>query len=96
VHDLHLALAGFGLILLCCGGGFGTMPAYNAEFFGTRYVGLNYGLILTAWGAAGVVGPLLMARAKDLSGSFAGLMPLVAAVLCLSTVLPFLMTPSTD
>ena len=34
-----------------------------------------------------------MARAKDLSGSFAGLMPLVAAVLCVSTVLPFLMTP---
>ena len=93
VHDLHLALAGFGIILLCCGGGFGTMPAYNAEFFGTRFMGLNYGLILSAWGAAGVVGPLLMARAKDLSGSFAGLMPLVAAVLCVSTVLPFLMTP---
>jgi len=93
VHDLHLALAGFAIILLCCGGGFGTMPAYSAEFFGTRCMGLNYGLILSAWGAAGVVGPLLMARAKDLSGSFAGLMPLVAAVLCVSTVLPFLMTP---
>jgi OFA family oxalate/formate antiporter-like MFS transporter len=93
VHDLHLALAGFAIILLCCGGGFGTMPAYNAEFFGTRFMGLNYGLILSAWGAAGVVGPLLMARAKDLSGSFAGLMPLVAAVLCVATVLPFLMSP---
>ena len=69
------------------------MPAYNAECFGTRFMGLNYGILLSAWGAAGLVGPLLMAHAKDLSGSFAGLMPLVAAVLCVSTVLPFLMTP---
>jgi MFS family permease len=93
VHELSAALAGFAVILLCCGGGFGTMPAYNVECFGTRFMGLNYGMILSAWGAAGLVGPLLMARAKDLSGSFAGLMPLVAAVLCVSTILPFLMTP---
>ncbi len=93
VHELSAALAGFAVILLCCGGGFGTMPAYNAECFGTRFMGLNYGIILSAWGAAGLVGPLLMARAKDLSGSFAGLMPWVAAVLCVSTLLPFLMTP---
>lgn len=93
VHELSSALAGFAVILLCCGGGFGTMPAYNAECFGTRFMGLNYGIILSAWGAAGLVGPLLMAHTKDLSGSFAGLMPLVAAVLCVSTVLPFLMSP---
>jgi MFS family permease len=92
-HQLFTALAGFAVILLCCGGGFGTMPAYNAECFGTRFMGLNYGIILSAWGAAGLVGPLLMAHVKDLSGSFAGLMPWVAAVLCISTILPLLMTP---
>ena len=90
VHDLHLALAAFGLILLCCGGGFGTMPAYVSDAFGTRFMGLNYGLVLTAWGFAGVVGPLLMARAKDLTGSFAGLLPLVASLLALSVLLPLL------
>ena len=90
VHDLHWALAGVGVVLLCCGGGFGTMPSYNAEYFGTRYMGRNYGLILSAWGFAGLVGPLLMARAKDLTGSFAGLMPLVASLLLLSMLLPYL------
>jgi hypothetical protein len=32
--------------------------------------GLNYGLILSAWGTAGLIGPILIARAKDLTGSF--------------------------
>jgi OFA family oxalate/formate antiporter-like MFS transporter len=90
VQDLHWALAGFGVVLLCCGGGFGTMPSYNAEYFGTRFMGRNYGLILSAWGFAGLVGPLLMARAKDLTGSFAGVLPLVAGLLLLSVLLPYL------
>jgi MFS family permease len=90
VHELHLALAGLSVILLCCGGGFGVMPAYNAECFGTRSMGLNYGLILSAWGFAGLVGPLVVARAKDLTGSFAGMLPVIATLLLLSLILPWL------
>jgi len=89
-HDLGLAMAGVAVVLLCCGGGFGTMPAYNAEYFGTRFMGLNYGLILTAWGVAGLVGPLLIARAKDLTGSFSASLPLVASLLLVAVVLPCL------
>jgi nitrate/nitrite transporter NarK len=90
VHDLPLALAGLSVILLCCGGGFGVMPAYNAECFGTRSMGLNYGLILSAWGFAGLVGPLVVARAKDLTGSFTGMLPVIATLLLLSLILPWL------
>ncbi len=52
VHTLVPALAAVSLILLCCGDGFGTMPSFNAHCFGTRFMGLNYGLILSAWGFA--------------------------------------------
>lgn len=89
-HELPLALGGFAVVLLCCGGGFGIMPAYNAEYFGTKYMGLNYGLILSAWGFAGLLGPLFNARAKDLTGSFAGSLPLVASLLLIAIVLPLL------
>ncbi len=89
-HTLPLALAGFAVVLFCCGGGFGVMPAYNAEYFGTQYLGLNYGLILSSWGFAGLIGPLLSARAKDVTGSFAGMLPLLASVLVVSVVLPLL------
>jgi OFA family oxalate/formate antiporter-like MFS transporter len=47
-HTLVPALASVAVILLCCGGGFGTMPSFNAGYFGTRFMGLNYGLILSA------------------------------------------------
>ena len=89
-HSLFPALAGVAVILLCCGGGFGTMPSFNAGYFGTRFMGLNYGLILSAWGVAGLVGPLLVARVKDLSGSFAGMLPYFAALLLAAVILPFI------
>ena len=90
VHEFTFALAGFSVILLCCGGGFGTMPSYNAQYFGTRFMGLNYGLILSAWGLAGLIGPILVARAKDLTGSFTGMLPIIAMVLLMSVILPFI------
>jgi MFS transporter, OFA family, oxalate/formate antiporter len=90
VHTPAPALAGIAIVLLCCGGGFGTMPSYSAQCFGTRYIGLNYGLVLTAWGAAGLLGPMLVARAKDIGISFAVLMPAIACALMASVILPVL------
>jgi MFS transporter, OFA family, oxalate/formate antiporter len=66
------------------------MPSFNAGCFGTKYMGLNYALILTAWGFAALVGPILVARAKDTSGSFAGMLPLIALLLLGAVILPFL------
>ncbi len=90
VHNLSLALTATSIVLFCCGGGFGTMPSFNASCFGTKYMGLNYALILTAWGFAALVGPVLVARAKDMTGSFAGMLPLMALVLLGAVILPFL------
>jgi MFS family permease len=90
VHSLPLALLAISVVLFCCGGGFGTMPAFNASCFGTKYMGLNYALILTAWGFAALVGPILVARAKDTTGSFAGMLPAMALVLLGAVILPFL------
>jgi len=89
-HALLPALGAVSVILLCCGGGFGTMPSFNAHCFGTRFMGLNYGLILSAWGFAGLIGPILIARAKDLTGSFSGVLPLIAVVLASAVILPYL------
>jgi OFA family oxalate/formate antiporter-like MFS transporter len=64
VHNFGaLAVLAF-IVLLCYGGGFGTMPAFAADFFGSRNVGSIYGLMLTAWGFAGVCGPTLIAHVR--------------------------------
>jgi MFS family permease len=50
----------FVVIISMYGGGFSTLPAYLKDMFGTRYVGAIHGLLLTAWSAAGVFGPVLV------------------------------------
>ena len=52
-------------ILLCYGGGFGSMPSYILDVFGPRLMPVVYGAILTAWGCGGVVGPQIVALLKD-------------------------------
>ena len=52
-------------VLLCFGGGFGTMPSFVIDVFGSKRMSVMYGTLLTAWAAAGVVGPMLVASVKD-------------------------------
>ena len=52
-------------VLLCYGGGFGVMPSFISNSFGPRLMPVIYGCILTAWSAAGVVGPQVVAQLKD-------------------------------
>ncbi len=52
-------------VLLCYGGGFGTMPSFILERFGSRVMPAVYGTILTAWSAAGLVGPQAVAMITD-------------------------------
>ena len=42
------------------GGGFATIPAYLADNYGKGEVGGIHGCLLTAWSAAGLVGPSLL------------------------------------
>jgi MFS transporter, OFA family, oxalate/formate antiporter len=49
------------VIYLCYGGGFGTMPATAGDFFGVKFAGAIYGLMLVGWSLGGVLGPQLAA-----------------------------------
>jgi MFS family permease len=88
VHSLGAASALFAVVLLCYGGGFGTMPSFVADWFGTRHLGVNYGWILSAWGVAGIVGPIFVALVKDWTGSYAGALPWIAGLLACAAILP--------
>ncbi|GAA4121433.1 OFA family MFS transporter [Nocardioides fonticola] len=63
---LFVALA--ALIISFYGGGFATIPAYLRDLFGTYQVGAIHGRLLTAWSAAGIVGPLIVNRFLDAEG----------------------------
>ncbi|MDD7967018.1 OFA family MFS transporter [Actinomycetospora lemnae] len=55
------------LILSFYGAGFATVPAYLKDLFGTYQVGAIHGRLLTAWSAAGVLGPLIVNAIVDAS-----------------------------
>ncbi|MCY4144267.1 MAG: OFA family MFS transporter [Gammaproteobacteria bacterium] len=52
-------------IMLCFGGGFATMPSFVLDVFGQKKMSTLYGLILTAWSFAGIIGPLYVGYLKD-------------------------------
>ena len=81
------------VVLMCYGGGFGTMPAFAADYFGPKNVGPIYGLMLTAWGFASVFGPLLIAHMRETAGSYRGALHLIAGIMAISTLLPLLVRP---
>jgi OFA family oxalate/formate antiporter-like MFS transporter len=80
-------------ILMCYGGGFGTMPAFAADYFGSKNVGPIYGLMLTAWGFASAFGPLLIAHLRQSSGSYATGLRVIAAIMAVSILLPLIVRP---
>src|SRR6266446_4655420 len=81
------------VVLMCYGGGFGTMPAFAADYFGSKNVGPIYGLMLTAWGCASVVGPGMIAYMRETTGSYHGPLHVIAGVMAISTLVPILVSP---
>ena len=79
------------IVLMCYGGGFGTMPAFAADYFGSKNVGPIYGLMLTAWGTASAVGPLMIAYLRQTTGSYHRPLHVIAILMLISAVLPLLM-----
>ena len=68
---LTLTIIGLAGIALCFGGYLGIMPSICADFFGSKHIGINYGILFTAYGVAAVVGPRLASWIKDMNaGSY--------------------------
>jgi OFA family oxalate/formate antiporter-like MFS transporter len=81
------------LILFCYGGGFGTMLAFAADYFGADNVGSIYGLMLTAGGFAGVFGAMLTATIRQSTGRYWHALTVIGVVMGCSTVIPLVVRP---
>lgn len=47
------------VVYYCYGTQLSVFPSTTADFFGTKNLGVNYGWVFTAWGVAGIVGPMI-------------------------------------
>lgn len=69
-HTPALVLVGLALVAVSFGGYFTLMPSLTADWFGTKYLGVNYGWVFTAYGTAAILGPVIIARVKEMSGGY--------------------------
>lgn len=53
------------LVVLCYAGLFGIFPSASADYFGTKHLGVNYGLLYVGYGLSALVGPGIAARFAD-------------------------------
>jgi OFA family oxalate/formate antiporter-like MFS transporter len=93
----HVAFAVFAvlaaLIYLSYGGGFGTMPATAADFFGTPNAGAIYGAMIVAWSIGGIVGPLIASKLYESTGGYSVPFTVLGVVALVSMALPLITRP---
>ncbi|HEV3139491.1 MAG TPA: OFA family MFS transporter [Vicinamibacterales bacterium] len=58
------------LVYWCYGTQLSVFASTTADFYGTKHLGLNYGVLFTAWGAAGILGPSIAGRVFDRFGDY--------------------------
>lgn len=81
---------GVSIAGLCYGALFSVFPVATAESYGIKNLGVNYGLVFTAWGFGGVIGPMLAARILDSTGSYNTSYIVSAVLLVIAGALTFL------
>lgn len=86
---LGIAIVGFTF-----GGMLTLFPAATVDYYGLKNFGVNYGLVITAWGIGGVFGPLVGGIVRDLTGTYvlsysiSAVLSAIGAVLSLVTKAP--------
>ncbi|KYZ75479.1 hypothetical protein AXX12_12230 [Anaerosporomusa subterranea] len=67
VYSFILAIS---IVGLCYGGVVTIFPTVTADLFGSKHLGLNFGILFTAFAAAALVGPRLAAQCKEITGTY--------------------------
>ena len=79
------------LIITCYGGGFFCMPAYLADLYGIRQLSTIHGRILTAWGLAGIVGPMLVSYFHEAGYGYTTALICFALLFVLNTIIAIIL-----
>jgi OFA family oxalate/formate antiporter-like MFS transporter len=78
-------------VITMYGGGFATLPAFLGDLFGTKQLGAIHGMVLAAWGLAGVVGPTIYDMVKSATGSLDTTLTVFAGLFIVALIVSLLM-----
>jgi OFA family oxalate/formate antiporter-like MFS transporter len=92
-RDFVLYTLGISLIGFAYGGSLSVMPAFTADYYGTKHLGINYGWVFSAWGAAGVLGPIIGAQVRAATGAWGGAFVVLAILSAVAAALILITKP---
>jgi MFS transporter, OFA family, oxalate/formate antiporter len=82
-------IIGSAIIGICYGSCLSLFPSACADYWGTKNLGMNYGILFTAYGIGGVFGPILAGRIADSTGSYSMAYTIAAGLMILAAILTF-------
>ena len=82
-------IIGSAVVGISYGASLSLFPATTADHWGTKNLGLNYGILFTAWGVGGVLGPILAGSVADSTGSYEMAYTISAALMIFAGILTF-------
>ena len=91
--DAGMILLGTVVAGMAYGSLMSVFPSTTADFYGLKNYGANYGVLYTAWGVSGFVGPLLAGLAVDITGTYEYAYMISAALLGVAIVLGLMTRP---
>lgn len=89
--SIGTALAGIGYGALLS-----LFPSMTADYYGVKNFGGNYGVLYTAWGISGTIGPIIAGMVVDATGTFNLAYIISAVLLAIAFVLALLTKPITS
>ncbi|QIZ75865.1 OFA family MFS transporter [Ferrimonas lipolytica] len=85
---LGAALAGIGYGALLS-----VFPSLTADYYGLKNYGTNFGVLYTAWGVSGFIGPVVAGYVSSAYGSYAIAYTMSAVMLAIAVVLALTIKP---
>jgi OFA family oxalate/formate antiporter-like MFS transporter len=92
-HSFITILLGAAVMYFSYGSMLSVYPSATGDNYGTKNLGMNYGILFSAWGAGGVVGPMLGGYIADTTGSYSLAFTVAASMLILAAVVAFFYKP---
>jgi MFS family permease len=90
-RSFHAGCLAAALIGIGAGGEAAITPYLLTRYFGLRSFSTLYGLTWTFYAAAGAIGPVILGRAFDLTGSYTSLLVVLASVLAVAAAMNLLL-----
>lgn len=95
-HSLSGYVAVFAaacMIYFSYGAMLSVFPSACGDNYGTKNLGLNYGIMFSAWGVGGTVGPMIGGKIADVTGDYSLAFTSAAVLLIIAAFIGFIYKP---